>query len=94
LKGVVERTKAGLERARRAGKKIGRPRRLQFTCELRDDVPALGRRRALDCHGEKVFDRSGNRNFVWPNADQLTWTYVDSRKVIVARVQRELTRIR
>jgi DNA invertase Pin-like site-specific DNA recombinase len=37
LKGVVERTKAGLERARRAGKKIGRPRRLQFTCELRDD---------------------------------------------------------
>jgi hypothetical protein len=58
-------------------------------CELRDDVPALGRGGALKRYGQKVFNRRGTGNFVWPNGNRLTRTYVDSRKFALTRIHRE-----
>jgi hypothetical protein len=70
------------------------PPRLEFACELRDNIPAFAWGRPTERYSQKVFNRSRSRNFAWPKGNRLTRTYVDSRKVLLTRVHRESSRIR
>jgi hypothetical protein len=58
------------------------PARLELLGELRHDVPPPRRNGPLDGPREGVFDG----RFLWPKRDQLTRTYVNSRRVELTRV--------
>lgn len=63
--------------------------RLELACELRDHSPFPSGRRSLQGDRERVLDaqRAPCRlNFAWPNVDQLSRTCVNSRGVLLTRV--------
>ncbi len=65
------------------------PPRLELLGELRHDLPPPSRNGPLDGPREGVFDG----RFRWPKRDQLTRTYVNSRKVELTRVDVSRARV-
>jgi len=70
----------------RAHSRCGQPPRFELARELRDDVPSADHGRLRDRPPEGVLDAAKIARFHWPKRDQLTRTYVDSRRVIRTRV--------